>query len=106
LVIRGFTLHQVRNNKVTADIDGDASTSMSCSADLILPAGSTIVKAYLAIEQGYANTAAFSSVKIKVPGASSYTTLSSGTSLANRVGSINFHQMIWDITSIMPVWIC
>lgn len=87
---------------VVADIDGDASTSMSCSADLILPAGSTIVKAYLAIEQGYANTTAFSSVKIKVPGASSYTTLSSGTSLANRVVSSTFHQMIWDITSIMP----
>jgi hypothetical protein len=92
--------------RLTPDIDGDASTSLSCSADLILPAGSTIVKAYLAIEQGLFNTAAFSSVKIKVPGASSYTTLSSGTSLANRVvlgdASSYFHQMIWDITSIMP----
>jgi hypothetical protein len=49
-----FYSTSVPTTNVVADIDGDASTSMSCSADLILPAGSTIVKAYLAIEQGYA----------------------------------------------------
>jgi hypothetical protein len=54
LEIHGFILHQAPTTNVVADIDGDASTSMSCSADLILPAGSTIVKAYLAIEQGFA----------------------------------------------------
>ncbi|KPH14808.1 hypothetical protein [Chryseobacterium sp. ERMR1:04] len=85
--------------RLIPDIDGDASTTWSTSGDLILPAGSTIVKAILSIEKN--SPANFTSVRLKVPGAASYTTLTPGTSIANRSVS-NYTQMIWDITSMIP----
>lgn len=84
--------------KYTADVDGDITTTFSSSADLILPEGSTIVKAFLAIEK-FGNLK-FTSVKLKVPGAS-YISLTDATSIANRENS-NYFQMIWDITDLIP----
>lgn len=84
---------------VLANIDNDASTTASGSADLILPAGSTILKAYLAIEKN--GSGYFTSTKLMVPGASSYTTLPSSSTIANRTNS-GYQQAIWDITSLMP----
>ena len=89
--------------RLTPDIDGNGTTSWSTSADLILPVGSTIVKAYLSIEKDdYSGTPTFTSVKLKVPGVA-YTTLTSATSIASRSETgYGSAQMIWDITSLMP----
>src|ERR1700741_2703465 len=51
--------------------------TMSFSSDLVLPAGSTIVKAILYVE-GYA-AVAMTSVNFKFPGAGSYTTLNTAS---------------------------
>ena len=93
-----------------ADVDDDNSTNMSSSADLILPVGSKIEKVFLSIESGYSDYANFTAVKLKVPGAASYTTLTSATSLADNLLSDmvdstisgGYGQMIWDITSMVP----
>lgn len=95
---------------LTADVDDDPGTYMSSSADLILPAGSIIVKAFLAIERGqfYYNSMPLTSVKLKVPGASSYATLTPASSsfLTNRTSNFDdtyfFEQSVFDITSLMP----
>ena len=87
---------------LTADVDGDATTTFSNTADLILPAGSTIIKAYLSIEKGV-DGVAFTSVKIKVPGGAYQTLSTSGPlSLANRITQSTYNQSVFDITSVMP----
>lgn len=85
------------------DVDSDAGTTLSTSADLILPAGSTIVKAFLAIERGKttANVNALTSVKFKRDGAPTYTTINATSALVARSNN-NFHQTIFDITSLIP----
>ncbi|GEN74046.1 DUF7933 domain-containing protein [Chryseobacterium lathyri] len=93
--------------RITPDVDGGFGTTRSTSADLILPAGSIIDKAYLSIEKDdFTNDPpAFTSVKLKVPGAAAYTTLTSATSIANRTtlpSDWPTGQMIWDITAMMP----
>ncbi|MBC5845036.1 beta strand repeat-containing protein, partial [Flavobacterium muglaense] len=88
------------NTRLTPDVDNDNSTTLSTSSDLILPAGSTIEKAYLAIEKGIGG-GMFTSVKFKAPGAGSYTLLSTATALANN-NTNSYYQAIWDVTSMMP----
>ncbi|MCW3160838.1 GEVED domain-containing protein [Chryseobacterium oryctis] len=83
---------------IVPDVDDDPTTTWSTSADLILPPGSTIEKVLLSAEKsGAAN---FTSVMLKVPGSTSYTTLTAATSIANRTNG--YAQMIWDITSMIP----
>ncbi|AYN00606.1 hypothetical protein EAG08_10030 [Chryseobacterium sp. 3008163] len=97
-----FSLPANNTTRRVPDIDGDGSTIWSNYGDLILPAGSTIVKAYLSVEKdGPAN---FTSAMLKVPGAAAYTTLTPGTSIADRStgGAFGYAQMIWDITSMIP----
>ncbi|MCH5721098.1 hypothetical protein [Niabella hibiscisoli] len=95
---------------ILADVDVDPTTDNSSSADLILPAGSTIEKAYLSIERGgYYSPQPLTSVKLKVPGASSYQTLTPGSPsfLINRsadgASGYYFEQSLFDITALMPV---
>lgn len=88
-----------------------AQSTHSTYADLILPPGSTIVKAYLYTEMASYNIAAgepvMTSVKLAAPGDASYTTLTSASAgfLAARTvngiaySAVDFRQMAWDITS-------
>ncbi|AYM99675.1 GEVED domain-containing protein [Chryseobacterium sp. 3008163] len=82
------------------DVDGDASTTWSTSGDLILPAGSTIEKVLLSVEKNGGPN--FTSAMLKVPGATTYTTLTPATSIADRTSVGAYAQMIWDITSMVP----
>ena len=80
-------------------INTAGGTSMSSYADLILPTGSTIAKAYLYVE-GFTVTP-ITSVDFRVPGGA-YTTLTSAS--AGFVGnpSTNVAQFIIDVTSLLP----
>ena len=89
------------NTRLVPDIDGDATTSHSTSSDLILPAGSRIERAFLAIEKGI-NGGSFTSVKFKAPGSAAYTTLNTTTALANKTTGATYYQAIWDVTTMMP----
>lgn len=83
-------------------------TSLSSSSDLILPPGSTIVKAYLYIE-GYAASLVagtmkqMTSTKFKVQN-NPYITLNTTTAgfLANPMSGSSYGQIIWDVTSLIP----
>lgn len=97
-----YSLPGAINTRLVPDIDGIASTGRSSSADLILPAGSKIEKAFLAIETGYSATSNLSSVKLRTPGGSNYTTLLATSSIANKFATQGYAQMIWDITSMIP----
>jgi len=83
--------------RLIPDIDNDSSTNWSTSADLILPAGSAIEKAYLSVEN---DVSAFNSVRFKVPGGN-YMTLNQTSSIVNRTAS-GYSQRIWDITALLP----
>ncbi|MGO0999726.1 DUF7933 domain-containing protein [Lysobacter sp. CA196] len=89
-----------------ATILGPQSTH-STYADLILPPGSTIVKAYLYTEMSMYNGApepVMNSVKFAAPGDASYTTLTSASAgfvtanTANQPAIGDYRQMAWDIT--------
>jgi hypothetical protein len=97
-----------------ADVDGDPSTSISSSSDLILPPGATVVKAFLSVETMYGlvvGSADFDSVKFKTPGGS-YTTLNTASAgyLTRNIfndapgtGSDRYYrQMVFDVTSLLP----
>lgn len=88
--------------RLTPDIDNIAGTTLSTSADLILPAGSKIIKAFLSLEKGSAGTP-FTSVRLKVPGASDYQLIVAPGSyfLISRLASL-YNQSVFDITSLMP----
>ncbi|MCD9855715.1 hypothetical protein LUD75_13410 [Epilithonimonas sp. JDS] len=90
-----------------ADPSVTPSTAISTSADLILPVGSTIVKAFLSVER--TASAVLTSVDLKAPGASSYTTINSTNwgSLSHTAKSITssgytYYQDVFDITSLIP----
>ncbi len=97
-----------------ADVDGDPSTSISSSSDLVLPPGATVVKAFLSVETMYGivvGSADFDSVKFKTPGGS-YTTLNTASAgyLTRNIfndapgtGSDRYYrQMVFDVTSLLP----
>ncbi len=97
-----------------ADVDGDPSTSISSSSDLVLPPGATVVKAFLSVETMYGivvGSADFDSVKFKTPGGS-YTTLNTASTgyLTRNIfndapgtGSDRYYrQMVFDVTSLLP----
>ncbi len=83
----------------------DGGTTMSSYSDLILPAGSTIVKAYLYLEYYSYSTAItpITSLKFKVPGGS-YQTLNTSSAgfIANPTNSNQYAQFIIDVTNLMP----
>ena len=89
--------------RVAADVD--PSTSMSSESDLILPAGSTVVRAFLELEiAGYSSTGP-TSLKFKLPGSASYTSLTTASpgflsSTATPVTAIaaSAYQLVWDVT--------
>ncbi|KRA16123.1 DUF11 domain-containing protein [Lysobacter sp. Root604] len=101
------------NPIVVNDVDGDASTAISSSADLILPSGSTIMYAYLTVQTGYQTSQGIgpmTSVKFRVPGGS-YTTLTSAsaqflqartTTEAASGGTRFYRQIMFNVTSLMP----
>lgn len=74
-------------------------TTLSSSADLILPAGSSIIKAYLYVE-GYTSTK-ITSVKFRVPGGlyTTYNTTSAGF-LGNP--GTSYQQFMVDVTGDVP----
>ncbi len=76
-------------------------STMSSYSDLVLPPGSTIVKAFLYVER-YAGTAPITTAKFRPPGGSyiTYTTASAGF-IANSVNS-GYNQFIVDVTSAIP----
>ena len=80
-------------------INTAGGTSMSSYADLILPTGSTIVKAYLYIEGKMAST--ITSVKFRVPGGA-YTTLTNTGPLYISTPGTSEDQFAYDVTSLMP----
>ncbi len=93
---------------IVNDVDGDPSTSISTSADLILPANSTIVYAYLTVETGFESTPGdMTSVKFRVPGGA-YITLTNASTQFLAVRSVNdpgtrkYRQMIFDVTALAP----
>ena len=97
---------------VRADIDGDGSTVISSSADLQLPPGAIVEKAFLSAETMYGIAGGideFTSLKLKVPGGS-YTTLttaSTGYLTRNRYNDgagngRNYRQIVFDVTSYLP----
>lgn len=89
------------NDGVYADVDNDPSTSASSSADLVLPAGSQIFKAYLYVENF--DGGQMSSVKFAYPGSTGYVTLTTASPqfVANPTNIQN--QLIFDVTNIIPV---
>lgn len=98
----------VPDPSIVNDVDGDVSTSISTSADLILPANSSIVFAYLAVETGFESTPGdMTSVKFRVPGGS-YITLTSASSQflvarsVNDPGTRKYRQMTFDVTDLIP----
>ena len=86
-------------------INTAGGTTVSSYSDLVLPVGSTIVKAYLYVE-GYAPSK-ITSLKFKVPG-SGYTTLTTaspgfiGNPTANGLLGIAYVQFIADVTNLVP----
>jgi hypothetical protein len=93
---------------IANDVDGDMATSISTSADLILPTNSTVVYAYLTVETGFEATPGdMTSVKFRVPGGS-YMTLTSaspqflGVRSVNDPGTRKYRQMMFDVTDLMP----
>ena len=93
---------------IVNDVDGDPATSISTSSDLILPANSTIVYAYLTVETGFESTPGdMTSVKFQVPGGS-YITLTNASTQFLAVRSVNdpgtrkYRQMIFDVTDLAP----
>ncbi len=97
---------QVNNNGNSAyiDIDGDAATFSSSSANLNLPLCSKISFAGLywssVITSGNVKYAQRKNVKIKVPGSTSYTTLTADTSFDVNSGYV-FYNCFKNITSIV-----
>lgn len=101
------------NPIVVNDIDGDPSTAISSSADLILPAGSTIVYAYLTVQTGYQTSqgvGAMTSVKFRVPGGG-YTTLTNASPQFLQARTTNelvsggtrlYRQIMFNVTGLMP----
>jgi choice-of-anchor A domain-containing protein/uncharacterized repeat protein (TIGR01451 family) len=77
------------------DIDGDASTNNSSSADFTLPASSSVLWAGL-YWNGVSTASARNTCLIKVPGASSYTSLT-GITYDNSYG----YQGFKDVTSLV-----
>ncbi|MCT4561797.1 MAG: PKD domain-containing protein [Crocinitomicaceae bacterium] len=86
---------------VYSDIDGDTSTSASSSADLVLPPGSQIYKAFLYIENF--DGGQMTTVKFAYPGSTGYTTLTTASPqfLANPDNIQS--QLIFDVTNIIPI---
>ncbi len=100
----------VPNPAVLNDVDGDPSTTISTSSDLILPAGSKIDYAYLTVQTGYEATPGdMISIKFKVPGGN-YLTLNSSSPqfiaaksvLDPSPGTRKYRQIIFDVTSLLP----
>ncbi len=86
------------------DVDGDATTFSSSSADLSLAACSKITFAGLywgaVITNGTTNFANRYNIKIKAPGASSYTSITADTAFDLSSG-YNYYSCFKDITSIV-----
>ncbi len=102
----GFALtgNTFRYNLVSTDFlntEVAAGMSRSSAADLVLPAGSTIIKAYLYVEGMSANPIA--DIKFKVPGApfQTLTTTSAGF-IGNPNAAASYQQFIIDVTKIIP----
>ncbi|WP_375191072.1 hypothetical protein [Chryseobacterium sp.] len=100
----------IPNPAIVNDIDGDPSTTISTSADLILPLGSKIDYAYLTVQTGYeATPGEMTSIKFKVPGGN-YLTLNSSSPqfiaaksvLDPSPGTRKYRQIIFDVTSLLP----
>jgi gliding motility-associated-like protein/fimbrial isopeptide formation D2 family protein len=91
-------------NSAYIDIDGDAATFSSSSADLNLTTCSKVTFAGLywaaEINLGNANYANRNQVKIKEPGATSYTTLTADTSF-DLNGGYDYYSCYKDITTIL-----
>lgn len=100
-------------------VNNSGGTTMSSYSDLVLPAGSTIVKAFLLIEGFPTNAASkLTSVKFKVPGAAAFTTLTptspgfirnviqtitvNGGLLGGGIQNYYYSQFSIDVTSMMP----
>lgn len=87
-------------------VNSAGGTTMSSSSDLVLPAGSTIVKAFLYVESFYGTAGtAISSVKFRVPGGA-YTTLNSASPgfIASRLdaGGSQYAIYVHDVTAMLP----
>jgi len=94
---------------VVNDIDGDATTTISSSSDLILPSTSIIEYAYLSVETGFEATPGdMTSVKFKVPGGSYVTLTTASTqflstkSVLETSGSRKYRQILFDVTDLIP----
>lgn len=89
------------NDGVYTDVDNDPTTSASSSADLVLPAGSQIFKAYLYIENF--DGGQMTTVKFAYPGSTGYITLNTASPqyIANPTNIQN--QLIFDVTNIIPI---
>lgn len=102
----GFTLtgNAFRHNLVATDFlntEGSIGLSKSSTADLILPPGSTIIKAMLYVE-GMSSTP-ITHIKFKVPG-SSFIDYMPGVPgfISNPSGASSYQQFIVDVTDIIP----
>ena len=97
---------QVNNNFNSAyiDVDGDAATFSSSKADLSLPLCSKVTFAGLywssVITSGNAKYAQRNSIKIKAPGASSYSTLAADTAFDLSSGYV-YYNCYKNITNIV-----
>lgn len=95
---RNGTGNNVNNNNFTmvyVDVDGDATTFSSSSADLALPPGATVLWAGL-YWGGYSNNAARNTVRLQTPVAG-YTTLTAAQTDAN--GSV--YKCFADVTTLV-----
>ncbi|WKW45960.1 hypothetical protein P3875_09235 [Myroides sp. JBRI-B21084] len=86
----GFPTH----SHTLLDLDADATTIRSTSADLVLPANSTIVKAYLYLETS--GPFFLNDFKFKVPGQTNYSVIPLTDALSNSGTSYN--QVVFDVT--------
>ena len=97
----GFTLtgNTLLNNSTSSFLNTAGGNTKSSSADLVLPAGSTIEKAYLYVE-GYTATK-MTSVRFRVPGGAYITYNTSSAGFLGNPGS-SFQQFMVDVTNVVP----
>lgn len=108
LTYAGNSLIQGTNSTTSFDyryVNNSGGTRMSSSSDLVLPPGSTIVKAVLYVESYYDVAGpTMTSVKFKVPGqaATTLTTTTPGF-LESRTDVVEaYYQFVFDVTNLMP----
>lgn len=81
-------------------VNSSGGTTMSSYSDLILPAGSSIVKAILYAE-GYSDP--INSIKFKMAGSSTYTTLTNASAgFIGNPSTGSYSQFIIDVTNMIP----